>query len=140
MLNGKDEEDFVPKELRAGLLQQKVEMIHRKEDWDAAVNKCIVELGFKVVQKTQHPWASTADILADLEGFSLVDIGTHWVAMGRRADTFYFFDPNEGFFSHDSKFEFRSDVNSIDNFGYYYAEGWMTNRFAFCICYRIDET
>ena len=66
-----------------------------------------------------------------------VCIGIHWVAMGVTQSHFYFFDANEGLFRYDQQFEFRSDVNSGDNFGYYESHDWMTNPGKVCNCYEI---
>lgn len=137
MLGGSSPEDATPDQLRAGLLQQKVEMWKKKDGWDAAVEKAVKDLGFSVKRKLQIPWKQTADRLGFETGFFLVDIGIHWVAMGKTQSNFYFFDSNEGLFEYDQQFDFRSDVNSADNFGYYHANNWMTNTGKVCNCYQV---
>lgn len=137
MLDGVNAEDATPDELRAGLLQQKVEMWQKKGGWDNAVAKAVEDLGCKVKQKQEIPWKQTADRLGFQKGLFLVDIGIHWVAMGVTQSHFYFFDANEGLFRYDQQFEFRSDVNSGDNFGYYESHDWMTNPGKVCNCYEI---
>ena len=137
MVNGASADDTEPAQLRAGLLQQKVEMWQKKGGWDAAVEKAVKDLGFKVKKKMTPVWNQTADTLGFEKGFFLVDIGIHWVAMGHKGEKFWFFDANEGLFEYDSQFEFRSDVNSADNFGYYESHNWMTNAGKKCNCYQV---
>ena len=137
MVRGSSVDQAVPRALQAGLLQQKAEMGARPVGWDSAVKKTVEDLSCKVKRKIQIPWAQTADRLSFEPGFFLVDIGIHWVAMGKDGDAYYFFDANEGLFRYDSRFEFSSDVKSADNFGWYNTNGWMTNPGKVCNCYEI---
>lgn len=138
MLNGGDPAETPPVELRAGLLQQKVEMWVKKGGWDTAVEKVVEDLGGKIKQKLEVPWKQTPDRLGfERNSFFIVDIGIHWVAMGRLGSNYYFFDANEGLFKYDDQFEFRSDVVGPNNFGYYHDNDWMTNPGKVCNCYQI---
>lgn len=119
--------------LRAGLLQQKAEM--QGDGWKSAVVKVVEDLGFKVGQILAPHWGDTARRLSGYKGFFLVDIGVHWVAMGRSGDALFFFDPNEGLKKYTAKQEFVQDVNH--DLSWYNNDGWMTNQGKVCNCYEV---
>jgi hypothetical protein len=137
MLEGAALDQTVPSQLQAGLLQQKVEMMVRTAGWDAAIANTVKDLGMTVDRKITPLWSNTAREMTNWTGFFIVDIGIHWVAMGHKNHKYYYFDANEGFFVYDDRLEFRADVNSPDNFGYYDADGWFTNTGKVCNCYLL---
>ncbi|HEX7389451.1 MAG TPA: hypothetical protein VF286_05025 [Acidiphilium sp.] len=137
MLEGLPLDETVPTQLQAGLLQQKVEMWQRSGGWDNAINRTCKDLGLVVVRKVSPLWSDTAREMTKWSGFFIVDIGIHWVAMGHKNHKYYYFDANEGFFVYDNRIEFRTDVNSPDNFGYYHNDKWMTNSGEVCNCYQL---
>jgi hypothetical protein len=137
MLDGKPLDETVPTQLQAGLLQQKVEMWQKSGGWDNAVTRTAKDLGMSLVQKVTPLWSDTAREMTKWTGFFIVDIGIHWVAMGHKNHKYYYFDANEGFFSYDDRTEFRADVNSADNFGYYHTNNWMKNPGEVCNCYQL---
>ena len=139
MLEGAALDQTVPTQLQAGLLQQKVEMMVRTAGWDAAIANTVKDLGMKVERKITPLWSETAQAMTAQNGFFIVDIGIHWVAMGHKNHKYYYFDANEGFFVYDNRTEFRADVNSGDNFGYYEADGWFTNTGKVCNCYKLVQ-
>ena len=137
MLEGAPLDQTVPSELQAGLLQQKVEMMVRTLGWDVAIANTVRDLGMVMDRKITPLWSETAREMSHQHGFFIVDIGIHWVAMGHKSHKYYYFDANEGFFVYDDRLEFRADVNSPDNFGYYNADGWFTNPGGVCRCYQL---
>lgn len=137
MLEGAPLDETVPSQLQAGLLQQKVEMMVRTQGWDTAISNTVRDLGMTVEKKISPLWSETARQMTSESGFFIVDIGIHWVAMGHKNHKYYYFDANEGFFVYDDRIEFRNDVNSPDNFGYYEADGWFTNPGDVCNCYKL---
>lgn len=137
MLDGAPLDQTVPSTLQAGLLQQKVEMMVRTVGWDAAITNTVRDLGMVVEKKITPLWSETAREMTQQNGFFIVDIGIHWVAMGHKSHKYYYFDANEGFFVYDDRNEFRADVNSPDNFGYYDNDGWLTNPGKVCNCYKL---
>lgn len=137
MLEGRPLDETVPTQLQAGLLQQKVEMLVRTAGWDAAIANTVRDLGMRVDKKITPLWSETARAMTAEHGFFIVDIGIHWVAMGHKSHKYYYFDANEGFFVYDDRTEFRTDVNSADNFGYYQSDGWFTNPGDVCNCYKL---
>jgi hypothetical protein len=136
MLEGRAFEDTLPSSMQAGI--QKVEMWQKTGGWDNAVTKICKDLGLRVDKKVSPLWSETArEISNHSSGFYIVDIGIHWVAMGRTGKNYFYFDANEGFFTYENREEFRADVNSADNFGYYQANKWMANPGKVCNCYKL---
>jgi hypothetical protein len=137
MLEGRPLDETVPTQLQAGLLQQKVEMWVKNGGWDNAIQRTVADLGMRIERKVSPLWSETAREMTKYSGYFIVDIGIHWVAMGHANHKYYYFDANEGFFTYDNRTEFRTDVNSQDNFGYYHADHWMANPGEVCNCYQL---
>ena len=98
-----------PTQMDAGPLQQKVEMLNL--DWDGSVSKVVTDLGYSCAAPIQRDWNVLPGVIAESgDSLNIVDIGDHWLGMGKKGSKFYFFDANAGLYEYSDKGKFKTAV------------------------------